>query len=122
MNLLAAAVTAVAVGSWVSVPGGSWSPTNDQIASLRAEIEPFVKSQARERGLELKKWSSYSFQFQGQVEAGRNVVFVNAFCVVPPSYTSERFVLVLDGGPCFFQAKYDPLAKRFIHLAFNGVA
>ena len=121
MNLLVA-VVAVAVGSWVAVPGGSWSPAPEQLSEIRSSLEPFVKQQAAEQHRQLPNWSRYSFQYQGQLDDGQRVIFVNAFCISPPEYAQRQFVFVFDGGPCFFQVKYDPNKKRFFQLMFNGEA
>jgi hypothetical protein len=117
-----AALVAISVGSWIVVPGGSWSPSPEQIAEVRGQIGLFVKQHAAERRLQLPAWASYSFQYQGQSEGGRQIIFVNAFCIAPTEYAQSQFVLVFDGGPCFFQLKYDPRKKRFFQLTFNGVA
>ncbi len=121
MNILAA-VIAVAVGSWAAVPGGSWSPAPEQINEIRSSLEPFVRQEAAEQHRQLPNWSRYSFQYQGQLDDGQRVIFVNAFCISPPEYAQRQFVLVFDGGPCFFQVKYDPNKKRFFQLMFNGEA
>ena len=121
MNLISAALI-VAVGSWVAVPGGAWSPAPEQLSEIRSSLEPFVKQQAVKQNKQLPIWSSYTFQYQGQVVNEQKVVLVNAFCIAPPEYSKLRFVTVSDGGPCFFQVKYDPNKKKFFQLSFNGEA
>jgi hypothetical protein len=121
MNLISAALI-IAVGSWIVIPGGAWSPAPEQLSEIRSSLEPFVKQQAFEQHRQLAKWPSYSFQYQGQLDAGQKVIFINAFCISPPEYAQQKFVLVFDGGPCFFQVKYDPNKKRFFQLMFNGEA
>lgn len=121
MNLFAT-IVAVAIGSWVVVPGGSWSPSPEQINEVRSRIAPFVQQQAKVQHQELPIWSQYSFQYQGQLDDGKKIIFVNAFCISPPEYTLRKFVEEFDGGPCFFQVKYDPQKKMFLQLIFNGSA
>lgn len=115
-------LVAIAIGSWVAVPGGSWSPSSELMGEVRGQIESYVKQHAVEQHLQLADWSRYSFQYQGQLENGRQAVFINAFCDAPPEYARQQFVVVLDGGPCFFQVKYDPEKKQFFQLTFNGEA
>ena len=38
-----------------------------------------------------------------------------------PTVVLHFFVLVDDGGACYFQVYYDPERKKFIRLAFNGI-
>jgi len=117
--LFAAAV--VTVGSWFGIPGGSWSTSQAVLNNIRGGLEPFVKQQASTQHQALQPWSSYSFQYQGQTEAGRKIVFINAFCRSEPD-AQHHFVQVFDGGSCYFRVKYDPQRKKFFELVFNGVA
>jgi hypothetical protein len=121
MSNLAAAV-AISVGAWVAIPGGAWSPSAGQVTDARHQLEPYVKQVAAERHLRLPEWSQYSFQYQGQVEKDTKVIFINAFCTAPPEYARREFVVVFDGGTCFFQAKYAPEKKQFLQVIFNGEA
>ncbi|MGC2049454.1 MAG: hypothetical protein WA635_12695 [Gallionella sp.] len=121
MNLLSA-VAAIAVGTWIVMSGGSWSPKPEQLGEIQSSLESFVKQQAAEQHRQLPRWSSYTFQYQGQLDGGYRIVFINAFCIPPPEYSQRQFVFVFDGGPCFFQVKYDPNKKRFFQLTFNGEA
>lgn len=118
----ASAAIAIAVGSWFAIPGGSWSPTPEQVANARSQLEPYVEQIATERHLGLQEWSSYSFQYQGRSEAGAKMIFINAFCITPPPYAQTRFVVVFDGGSCFFQAEYLPEKQQFLRVTFNGNA
>jgi len=129
--LMGCVLTAVSVNAWVdhssnsnkwiAVPGGSWSPTPNQLDKLRARFETFIQKGAAEKRVTLHPWQDYSFQFQGQVKDNQKVVFVNAFCIAAPDYAQQRFVMVLDGGPCFFNLIYDVAHDRFLELRFNGI-
>lgn len=115
-------VAALAVGSWIAVPGGDWNPQEQTISEIRAGLEPFVRMSATGQKKRMPEWSTYTFQFQGQEKGGRKFVFVNAYCTAPPEDSTKRFVFVLDGGPCFFNVKYDPKLHTFFELGFNGDA
>jgi hypothetical protein len=121
MNLFSVAL-AVVVGSWLAIPNGEWSPAPEQVSELRNSLEPFIKQQALTQHLQLPKWQNYTFQFQGQVDERQKIIFVNAFCISPPAQAKLQFVHVFDGGPCFFQVKYNPVKKEFYQLMFNGEA
>lgn len=121
MNLFSLAL-AVVVGSWLAIPDGAWSPAPEQVSELRISLASYVKQQALTQHLQLPKWQNYTFQFQGQVDAGQKIIFVNAFCITPPEQAKRQFVFVFDGGPCFFQVKYNPNQKLFYQLMFNGEA
>jgi hypothetical protein len=113
---------AIAVGSWLAVPDGSWQPSDAVIAEAKAQLEPYVARQAAVAGERLPDWGSYTFQYQGQEIQGRQVVLVNAFCSAPPPDATTRMVMVFDGGPCYFKAYWDPVDKMYMSIAFHGRA
>ena len=111
---------------WIEVEGGSWVPSPEVLATLKSGIRRYVEAQARKERRELKKWSDYTFQYQGQQQNSHKFVFVGGFCtnsgLVKDVQLSKRMVLVEDGGTCFFDLKYDPGEKRFYSLYINGEA
>ena len=122
MNPLSAVLLAAAVGSWTAVAGGTWSPGQEMLAHIQLELPAFVKQQATIQKKSLPEWSRYSFQFQGQSNNDRRFVFINAYCIESPDYVAKRFLVVLDGGTCFFSLKYDPEQRVFLELIFHGEA
>ncbi len=113
---------AIAVAGWLAVPGGAWQPDALTIEEASAQLEPYVARQAAQSKEVLPSWDRYTFQYQGQELRGRKVVLVNAFCSAPPPFVSTRLVIVFDGGPCYFQAYWDPADKIYISVVFNGRA
>jgi hypothetical protein len=114
---------AEAAGTWVKVIGGSWDPSPAMLTDLKAQIESYVKSHAKAQGRELKRWQGYTFQYQGQEEKGRKYIFVNALCASTDQQTLDKqIIVILDGGSCFFNLKYDPGQKVFFDLFINGEA
>ncbi len=111
--------------SWTMVEGGTWRPSGQILSKINMHLEPYMKSQEKVFGRSLKKWNTYRFQYQGQEEKGRKFVYINAFCNLykPTGINLTRdFVLVHDGGGCFFQLKYDPVADKFFDTFINGEA
>ena len=72
---LALFTRAEADDTWVKVSGGSWNPSPTMLTDLKAQIESYVKSQAKTQGRELKRWRDYTFQFQGREEKG-GIIFL----------------------------------------------
>lgn len=111
--------------SWTLVEGGTWTPSDQILSKIKIHLGPYMKSQEKVFGRSLKKWSIYRFQYQGQEEQGHKFVYINAFCNLYDHKgikLSEHFVLVHDGGGCFFQLKYDPVADKFFDAFINGEA
>jgi len=112
----------IAIGSWLTLPGGSWRPSAQDVAEASAQLEPYVARQARLAGEALPSWNTYRFQYRGQELNGRKVIFVNAFCSAPSDLVVTEVVEAYDGGPCYFRAYWDPIEKIYLSVSFNGHA
>ena len=120
---VAVITTTGAAERWIKVAGGRWDPSSTILTDLKAQIESYVKSQAKAQGRELKRWQDYTFQYQGQEEKGRKYIFINALCASTDRQTLDKqIIVILDGGSCFFNLKYDPDQKVFFDLFINGEA
>jgi hypothetical protein len=124
LALSLAVITSVnAADRWIKVAGGKWDPGPKMLADLKAQIEPYVRIQAKAQGRELKSWRDYTFQYQGQEEKGRRFIFINALCVQRDRQRLDKeIVIIFDGGTCYFNLKYDPSHKGFFDLFINGEA
>ena len=112
----------MALAAWIAVAGGTWSPGREQVAEAQAGLEAQVRRAAAEQHLSLTDWPGYTFQYQGQVQAGRRIIFINAFCTPAPADAARRLVQVFDGGSCYFRTAYVPSQKRYLPVVFNGEA
>ncbi len=111
--------------SWTLVEGGTWTPSDQILSKINMHLKLYMKSQEKVFGRSLKKWSTYRFQYQGQEEKGFKFVYINAFCKLYNDKhlkLSKEFIRVEDGGSCFFQLKYDPIADKFFDAFINGEA
>jgi hypothetical protein len=120
---VAVITTTGAAERWIKVAGGKWDPSSTMLTDLKAQIESYVKSQAKAQGRELKRWQDYTFQYQAREEKGRKYIFINALCASTDRHTLDKqIIVILDGGSCFFNLKYDPGQKVFFDLIINGEA
>jgi hypothetical protein len=112
-----------AAETWVKVSGGKWAPSPEILTDVRSQIESYVRGHAKAQGRELKRWQDYTFQYQAREEKGRKYIFVNALCGSTDRHTLDKqIIVILDGGSCFFNLKYDPLRKTFFDLFINTEA
>ena len=116
------AALSLAVGSWIALPGGTWDPIATDVAPAQAQLESYIRQQAAAQGERLPAWSSYTFQYQGQMLDGRKVILVNGFCSASPASAASQLVIVLDGGACYFRAYWDIATRRYAGMQFNGHA
>lgn len=108
-----------------SVRLGSWMPSEADIDGLEANLSQIS-------ALNETRWKSaphiehpetYHRQYIGVTDSHQmRFVYVNAFCESPPSDWKTKLYVVIDGGPCFWQAFYDPSTKKFSNLMINGRA
>ena len=67
------------------------------------------------------EWSNYAFQFSAGIWKDRKTIFINGFCrQALERLDMTRWQVVSDGGPCFFQAKYDTETGNIFNFMFNG--
>jgi hypothetical protein len=104
----------------------AWLPTLTQVEELEAELPQYLaKSNHPDAGAMIAQLPKYRRQYLGYIDEGHRRIYVNAFCQGANASDESwrtRFVLVQDGGSCYFQAIYDVDSKRFIRLRVNGVA
>ena len=112
----------IAACSWIHVPDGAWEPTVRQVEELQQLLEPYVDEQAIAWREELSPWERYTFQYQGQLIEGKEVIFINALCSEPPSQATKELVYIFDGGACYCRVYWDPASKAFTKFSFNGDA
>lgn len=112
---------AIAVGSWIQVPGGDWQPSPEVMREVGDGMRAAAEAESERTQHPIRPWTEYSFQFQGVTEKGRRQVLVAASCRPLPEDASKRWVVAFDGGTCYFAAYYDPAARRFVRVMFHGV-
>ncbi len=109
--------------SWTRVNGGTWRPSEQILSKIKMNLEPYMKSQEKVFARSLEKWNTYHFQYQGQEENSRKIVYINAFCnLYSPNglNLTNNSVIVDDGRGCFFQLKYDPIKDIYFDAFING--
>jgi hypothetical protein len=120
--LVGAAALASDSQRWIEISGGAWGPHALPFADIENSLRPLVVAAARDRG-GVPEWRAYTFQYQGRRDpSGRKYVYINAFCAAPQRHSVTEWVQVKDGGPCFFNAKYDPESKQVYDVVVNGIA
>lgn len=107
---------------WVRVRGGAWVPTQSQLEVAQRGFKMFVNHMARQRNISLAQWRMYTFQYQGQLMHDCKVIFIKAYCSAPADVLHDDFLVVADGGPCYFKAWWSAERRSFIRIMFNGVA
>ena len=105
---------------------GTWVPTKDEVRELEASVGQIatlpIEGWAQAK-LHIEHPENYYRQYVPLRREGRRLIYVSALCDdPPPSYWRTRFVVVVDGATCYWQAFYDPATKRYSHLTINARA
>jgi hypothetical protein len=101
-----------------------WTPTADDVKTLEAGLEAFLRERADPR-LDQKvllTLREYNRQYVGIMENEHRKVYVLFYCNFPLEQLRDGVIIVNDGGDCFFQLKYDVDAQKFDELTVNGLA
>jgi hypothetical protein len=107
---------------WLEVSEGSWEPTSRQLDEAESALNAAIPAAARNHGF-VPKWSQYRFQYQGRGSLPMHkFIYINAFCSSGFLKPDNRWVVVMDGGACFFRAKFDVEAHKLYDISVNGVA
>ena len=61
-------------------------------------------------------------QYIPVIVAGRNLIYLNAFCGIEIVRWRTEFVSIRDGGTSVWGALYDPSTSTFFDLEVNGIA
>ena len=109
---------------------GYWMPAKEDVARFDADFMSYLATWHDPRAKWVRKMhdeDGYLKQYLGYIgKDGRRHIYVNGFCKTyefePPPGMPTRFIIVDDGGECYFQANYDPVKHVINRLSVNGRA
>ncbi len=118
------------VGHWPEeTVNGTWVMSESDVEGVESNLHhiadiPFPNT--AHKGSQIPHPEEYFRQYAGVLIDHRKIIFVNALCETAATkyetYWREKFVLVLDGGDCYWNVRYDPETKQFSQLVVSGVA
>ena len=101
-----------------------WSPSTADVLVVEEGVAAFLQENESAFFTDRPVWerlNEYNRQYVGMVWDERKILYANFFCNNEPDW-KENFVLVMDGGACYFQFKFDPNIGEFFQLQVNGEA
>jgi hypothetical protein len=106
-------------GDWIEVDGGSIEIGLNE-KKIESSLWKFLGVKKQYKFLPRK---NYTYQYQANIKNGKEEVYINAFCEIQKRKDLHKhFVVVKDGGSCYFQVKCDPKKGKFYDLSVNGEA
>lgn len=119
----------IGIAEWYAEEGqttGYWIPTREDALAIQDGAAAFLQSNAdrfHSQGTPVwEQLDEYMVQFLGILLDNRRIVYANYFCTDTGQNWRKEFILVMDGGKCFFQFMYDADTGEFFHLRVNGDA
>lgn len=100
------------------------SISGKEIKMIEKIIAVTVKEYNKSRRITISKPGKYYKQIIAVTNAkGEKEVWVNCFCTAAEKkYWHNGVVMVLDGGPCFFNLKINLNTNTVMNWAVNGIA
>lgn len=111
------------MASWLVQSDGFWTPSNEDVLNLEAGIDAYLRQNSGAFYREPPVWErldEYRRQYFGFKIGGKRFIYGNYFCNDVRMDWRGDFVMVLDGGDCYFQVEYDVEEGSFIQLMVNG--
>jgi hypothetical protein len=113
------------LASWLLDSDGFWTPSVDDIQNIEEKIVEYLNQNSSEFHRQPPVWErlyEYRRQYIGVERGSRKIIYGNYFCNSGGVNWQQEFVIVIDGGECFFQIEYDVESELFIKLLVNGEA
>jgi hypothetical protein len=102
-----------------------WTPSEQDVIAIEDGLIPYLEQNAERFYVrDIPVWErldDYNRQYIGILVDGRRIVYANYFCDSVVDWEKE-FVIVMDGGDCFFQFQYDLDTAEYFDLQVNGSA
>lgn len=127
-TLIVAAVTSVSAAAqdlpqWHQVRGGRWEVpievAMDAANAIKASAIDIVPKNRRP----MRDVAGYTVQYQGVLEEGARLVRLSGACSLwgrTPEQLRADWLVVADGGDCYYDAIYDPAVKRITAIRAHG--
>jgi uridine kinase len=104
-------------GKWVQVK--DWAvPLKVNTVAIENLLWDYIKGNSKQS---FEPRDSYTYQYK---TINSHELFINALCDTEygKADLTHEFVVVFDGGACYFQAIYNFKTKTFLKLVVNGEA
>lgn len=109
----------------ILVPG-NWVPTSAEILALEEQLITYLSQQQHAfdslQAPIVERLPNYKRQYWGVLEDGKELIVANFFCDASSYDWTEKEVIMIDGGDCYFRLEYDVEAGTFTSLIVNGSA
>lgn len=103
-----------------------WTPSEEDVIAIEGGLVHYLEQNAEKFYVrDVPVWDrldEYNRQYIGIIVDDRHIIYANYFCDSASVDWTEEFVLVMDGGDCFFQFQYDVDTAEYFNLQVNGEA
>jgi hypothetical protein len=97
-----------------------FKPTTLQVEAVEKELAQFLRS---DHATLLAKFKNYYRQYTGlDIKGAEKIIRGNFLCQVDNDRWKKEWVMVQDGGDCFFNFTYDLKNLKITSFSINGVS
>jgi hypothetical protein len=110
---------------WHEVNGGQWRVPTSVAQEIAQHVQDAANKEGQSRYKRAPNLRDYHVQFQGISSGKSRQVKLAGACQVngaTSAMLTRAWLIVHDGGDCYFEAIYDPATKKFLRFMFNGVS
>ena len=104
---------------------GWWMPTVDDVRAMEAGLVDYLISQGEAPFWGEPVWDTlggYHRQYGGILINDQPMLYTSFFCNNFGMDWAQGWLVVEDGGACFFGTLYDVTSGKFVELTVNGMA
>ena len=99
-----------------------WRPSPAEVGRFEVALDSALSAARTEHpDVPPENLASYTVQYVGYVLNGRRRIYANGACRTNAD-VEKQWVVVFDGGTCYFGVSFDVDAEHLIDLDFNGEA
>lgn len=112
-------------GAWYQVEGGAWAVPPDVTNAAATQLQQAADHAPGPPRIRVRPVADYTVQYQGTVVDGKRLVRLAGACSTmgrSPGDLARQWLVVFDGGNCYFDAQFDPAHERFVSFSFHGRA
>ncbi len=125
LSLRQGAFAQEALPNWYQVIGGKWDVPLEVAMDAAAAIKASAIDNAPRNRRPMRDISAYTVQYQGVVVDGARLVRLSGACSLwgrTPESLRDGWLVIADGGDCYYDATYDPASKRITSIRAHGHA
>ncbi len=102
---------------------GIWSPSLADVKNMEAALPSYLEGAGEDTFHGYRVWEeldTYYRQYGGVLIDNQPAIYTSYTCDAPWADWQHQWLIVIDGGSCYFQTLYDLTTGAFLQLVVNS--